>query len=166
MLQKPKCPVIALEEHYWDQELAGYAQEIERNPKIAERLFDLGAMRLKEMDEAGVDVQVLSHGAPSGQALDSPDAAAIVARVNDRIAEFIKTKPDRFSAFGALATCDPTAAADELERVVTRHGFKGAMIHGLTKGQFVTTGSSGRFSSVPRSSTCRSICIRRFLIRR
>jgi len=137
MLQKPKCPVIALEEHYWDQELAGYAQEIERNPKIAERLFDLGAMRLKEMDEAGVDVQVLSHGAPSGQALDGPDAAAIVARVNDRIAEFIKTKPDRFSAFGALATCDPTAAADELERVVTRHGFKGAMIHGLTKGQFI-----------------------------
>ena len=87
--------------------------------------------------DAGVDVQVLSHGAPSGQALDGPEAAAIVARANDRIAEFIKTKPDRFSAFGALATCDPTAAADELERVVTRHGFKGAMIHGLTKGQFV-----------------------------
>jgi 2,3-dihydroxybenzoate decarboxylase len=107
MLPKPKCPVIGLEEHYWDQELAAHAQEIERNPKIAERLFDLGTLRLKEMDEAGVDVQVLSHGAPSGQQLKGADASAIVARVNDRLAAFVKTKPDRFAAFGALATCDP-----------------------------------------------------------
>jgi len=32
MLLKPKCPVIALEEHYWDQELAAHAQSGERNP--------------------------------------------------------------------------------------------------------------------------------------
>jgi 2,3-dihydroxybenzoate decarboxylase len=137
MLQKPKCPVIALEEHYWDEELAAHAQEVERNPKIAERLFDLGALRLKEMDEAGVDVQVLSHGAPSGQQLKGADASAIVSRVNDRLAAFVKTRPDRFAAFGALATCDPAGAANELERVVTQHGFKGAMIHGLTNGQFI-----------------------------
>ena len=137
MLEKPKCPVIALEEHYWDQELAAHAEAVERNPKIAERLLDLGALRLKEMDEAGVDVQVLSHGSPSAQQLAGADAAAIVERVNDRLAAFIKTRPDRFAAFGALATCDPAAAANELERIVTRHGFKGAMIHGLTNGQFI-----------------------------
>src|SRR5437588_7236598 len=137
MLEKPKCPVIALEEHYWDQELAAHAEAVERNPKIAERLLDLGALRLKEMDEAGVDVQVLSHGSPSAQQLAGADAAAIVERVNDRLAAFIKTRPDRFAAFGALATCDPAAAANELERIVTRHGFKGAMIHGLTNGRFI-----------------------------
>jgi predicted TIM-barrel fold metal-dependent hydrolase len=137
MLQKPKCPVIALEEHYWDKELAAHAQTVERNANITERLFDLGEMRLREMDEAGIDVQVLSHGAPSAQMLTGDEAAAIAERVNDRLAAFVKTKPDRFAAFGALATCNPAAAADELERIVTRHGFKGAMIHGLTGGQFL-----------------------------
>src|SRR5262245_47580824 len=137
MLQKPKCPVIALEEHYWDKELASFTQSVERNPSVTERLFDLGAMRLKEMDEAGVDIQVLSHGAPSGQMLTGEDAPAVIERVNDRLAAFVKTRPDRFAAFGALATCNPGAAANELERVVTRHGFKGAMIHGLTGGLFL-----------------------------
>src|SRR5215475_4059303 len=102
MLQKPKCPVIALEEHYWDQELASHAQSVERNQRITDRLFDLGEVRIKEMDEAGVDIQVLSHGAPSAQKLAGDDAPAIVERVNDRLAAFVKTKPDRFAAFGAL----------------------------------------------------------------
>ena len=31
-----------------------------------------------------------------------------------------------------LPTADPKASADELERAVTKLGFKGAMIHGLT----------------------------------
>jgi predicted TIM-barrel fold metal-dependent hydrolase len=35
-----------------------------------------------------------------------------------------------------LPTADPRAAADELERTVTKLGFKGAMINGLTQGVF------------------------------
>jgi predicted TIM-barrel fold metal-dependent hydrolase len=137
MLKKPKCPVIALEEHYWDKELAAHAQGVERNPNITSRLFDMGEVRLKEMDEAGIDVQVLSHGAPSAQRLTGDDAVALVERVNDRLAAFVATKPDRFAAFAALPTCDPAAAANELERAVNRHGFKGAMIHGLTNNMFL-----------------------------
>ena len=137
MLQKPKCPVIALEEHYWDDELARLAQTVKRSAHVTQRLFDLGELRLNEMDEAGVDIQVLSHGSPSAQMLTGEEAPAIVERVNDRLAAFVKTKPDRFGAFGALATCNPAAAASELERVVTRHGFKGAMIHGLTGTEFL-----------------------------
>ena len=50
--------------------------------------------------------------------------------------ETVQAHPDRFAAFAALATANPVAAADELERAVTGLGFKGAMIHGLTNGQF------------------------------
>lgn len=45
--------------------------------------------------------------------------------------------PKRFAAFAALPTADPQAAVDELERTVTTHGFKGAMIHGLANGEFL-----------------------------
>jgi 2,3-dihydroxybenzoate decarboxylase len=93
-------------------------------------------MRLKEMDEAGVDIQVLSHGAPSAQRLSGPEAPAIATRVNDRIADFCASNPKRFAAFCCLPTIDPKASADELERCVTRKNFKGAMIHGLTHGEF------------------------------
>jgi predicted TIM-barrel fold metal-dependent hydrolase len=137
MLQKPKCPVIALEEHYWDKELEAHFANVERNPNVVKRLYDMGELRLKEMDEAGVDIQVLSHGAPSAQKLSGPDAVPLTQRVNDRLAEVVKSRPDRFAAFAALPTCDPKAAADELERTVNKHGFKGAMIHGLANDLFV-----------------------------
>jgi hypothetical protein len=32
-----------------------------------QRLLDVGELRLREMDEAGIDVQILSHGAPGTQ---------------------------------------------------------------------------------------------------
>jgi 2,3-dihydroxybenzoate decarboxylase len=137
MLLKPKCPVIALEEHYWDPELAAHAATVERDPEIVSRLFDLGEVRLREMDEAGVDIQVLSHGSPSAQKLTGEEAVGLVARVNDKLAAFVQSKPDRFAAFAALATSDPVAAANELERTVDQYGFKGAMIHGAPHGMFL-----------------------------
>jgi 2,3-dihydroxybenzoate decarboxylase len=139
MLKKPNCPVIAIEEHYWDRELSATYTGVEgvRNPEMMNRLFDLGDLRIKEMDEAGVDVQLISHGAPSAQKLTTPDAVAMVRRVNDRLAEAIAQHPTRFAGFTTLPTSDPAAAADELERMVTQHGFKGAMIHGLANGVFL-----------------------------
>jgi predicted TIM-barrel fold metal-dependent hydrolase len=137
MLQKPKCPVIAIEEHYWDKELAEYYQTVERNPDVVKRLYDTGELRLKEMDEAGIDVQVISHGAPSMQNVKADVAVELGRRVNDRLAAYLNQKPDRLAAFGALPTADPAGAADELSRIVEKLGFKGAMIHGLANGMFL-----------------------------
>ncbi|HLF23063.1 MAG TPA: amidohydrolase, partial [Burkholderiales bacterium] len=104
MLNKPKCPVIAIEEHYWDHELTSHYQGVEamRDPEMLKRLFDLGDLRIKEMDEAGVDVQVISHGAPSTQKLDAGVAVELTRKVNDRLAAAIKAHPNRFAAFAAL----------------------------------------------------------------
>jgi 2,3-dihydroxybenzoate decarboxylase len=139
MIKSLKCPVIAIEEHYWDPELAKTftGPEAGRGGDMDKRLFDLGELRLKEMDEAGIDVQVLSHGAPSAQKLPADSAAAVTRAVNDRLAAFVKSNPTRFAAFAALPTADPKAAADELERAVNKLGFKGAMIHGLANGEFL-----------------------------
>ena len=136
MLQKPKCPVIAIEEHYYDQELVKHFGRIEPNPAVVDRMFEFGERRLKEMDEAGIDIQVLSHGAPSAQRLTGDGAIPLTQRVNDRLAAVVAARPDRFAAFAALPTCDPAGAADELERTV-KLGFKGAMIHGLANDMFL-----------------------------
>ncbi|MGE3932885.1 MAG: amidohydrolase family protein, partial [Rhodospirillaceae bacterium] len=130
--QRPK--VIAIEEHYWDRELAQHyaGRDAMRGGGILERLYDLGELRIREMDEAGVDMQVLSHGAPSTQKLDAETAVKMARAVNDRLHEVCRAHPDRFAGFAALPTPDPKAAADELERTVTQYGFKGAMVHGLT----------------------------------
>jgi predicted TIM-barrel fold metal-dependent hydrolase len=127
--------VIALEEHYWDRELSEHFKERGpemRVPALQERLFDLGALRIKEMDEAGIDLQVLSHGAPATQRLDAATAVPMARAVNDRLNEVVKAHPGRFEGFAVLPTANPKAAADELERAVTKLGFKGAMVHGLT----------------------------------
>ena len=139
MLHKPKCPVIAIEEHYWDTELASHFTGVEagRPGETQRRLDDLGALRLKEMDDAGIDVQVLSHGAPSTQKVPAEIAIPLARRVNDRLHATIAANPARFAGFAALPTADAAAAADELERCVVKLGFKGAMIHGMAHGKFV-----------------------------
>ena len=128
---------IALEEHYYDPELAAtFGGAERRESEVRKRLDDLGELRLREMDEAGIDVQVLSHGAPSTQRLSGEVAINLARDANDRLYEATKRHPDRFAGFAALPTAEPVAAADELERAVTQLGFKGAMIHGLTNGLF------------------------------
>src|SRR5205823_8630942 len=126
--------VIALEEHYLDPEVKPYitGSDVTRQPQVSARLDDVGQGRIAEMDAAGIDLQVLSHGAPSVQRLEAELAVRLARGANDRLAETVRAHPDRFAAFASLPTAEPRAAADELERTVTRLGFKGAMINGLT----------------------------------
>jgi len=138
MASKPQ--VIALEEHYIDPEVKQHIAGRDRSggPGIAERLDDVGQGRIAEMDAAGIDIQVLSHGAPSVQRIEDGELALRLATgANDRLAETVRSHPDRFAAFAMLPTADPKAAADELERAVTRLGFKGAMVHGLAGSLFL-----------------------------
>jgi predicted TIM-barrel fold metal-dependent hydrolase len=134
----PQDAVVAIEEHYWDDELASHfsGPEASKAGLIEKRLRDLGGDRLVDMDAAGIDFCVLSHGAPSGQKIPAEIAAPLIARVNDRLARAVAANPSRFGAFAALPTAVPEAAADELERCVAM-GFRGAMLHGMTDGQFL-----------------------------
>ena len=104
---------------------------------IATQNADLGAERLAFMDAAGVDVQVLSFGSPGPQGFPAAEAIPMARDANDRAYELIKKHPTRFASFAALATADPAEAAKELERTVTRMGFKGTMIHGHQQGEFL-----------------------------
>jgi predicted TIM-barrel fold metal-dependent hydrolase len=100
---------------------------------IFEQNMDLGEQRLAFMDAAGVDVQVLSFGSPGPQGFDTATAIPMARDANDRLYEAMQAHPDRFAGFAALATAAPEAAADELERCVTKLGFKGVMVNGYTQ---------------------------------
>ena len=65
--------VVALEEHFQHPDVGALYGPLDANraPQILQRLEDLGDLRIKEMDAAGIDLQVISHSAPAMQKMDS-----------------------------------------------------------------------------------------------
>jgi len=126
--------IIALEEHYLDAEIKRHytGTDSQHAARVTERLDDVGQGRIADMDAAGIDLQVLSHANPGMQKMDAETAVRLARGANDRLQETVRAHPDRFAAFAAIPTPDPKAAADELERAVTKLGFKGALVNGLT----------------------------------
>jgi uncharacterized protein len=105
--------------------------------KLIEQLCDLGDGRIAAMDAAGIDVQVLSLTSPGVEQLDAPEAVAFARETNDLLVEAVRRHPSRFAGFAALPTANPEAAADELERTIREHSFKGALINGHTRGRYL-----------------------------
>jgi 2,3-dihydroxybenzoate decarboxylase len=101
------------------------------------RLLDIGAGRVAEMDAAGIDMQVLSLSGPGVEELDMADSIRLARNANDQLAEAIKAHPGRFAGFAALPYGNPLAAAEELERAVTRLGLCGAKINSHIGGQYL-----------------------------
>lgn len=131
--------VIALEEHMLPRDIiesAGIDIGLRANKRAA-GLDDLGEGRLKVMDDAGIDIQVLSALSNNVQDLPPAQSAAVSRELNDRLAKTVAEHPDRFRAFATLAVSDATASVDELSRCVEELGFLGAMIHGQTHGIFL-----------------------------
>ena len=101
------------------------------------RLTDVGPERIRRMDAAGIDLQVLSHVQPGVQALECNTAIRLSREVNDWLGAVIQEYPTRFAGFAMLPTQSPIDAADELERTVSQFGFKGALINGHTNGRYL-----------------------------
>jgi len=130
--------MIALEEHFLPTDIAIDAGIDPNSVRgLLDALSDTGEQRLRNMDEAGIDVQILSVPNASIQKLGNEQAAAISRELNDRMAAVVQAHSDRFGAFASLPICDPAAAADELNRAVQTLGFVGAMVAGQTNGAFL-----------------------------
>ena len=120
---------ITLEEHFVTE---SFLRAI-GGPRFADlqpKLGDLGAGRIADMDEAGIDLQVLSLASMGFDALDAATATALARDVNDEVAAAVRAHPARLAGFAALALKDANSAASELDRCVTRLGFPGALVDG------------------------------------
>jgi hypothetical protein len=137
---------ITLEEHYATPGfLDGPGRELKAQAlkfgapaaKLLEQLCDIGDRRIAEMDAARIDLQVLSLTSPGTEQLEAVDALALAREANDFLADAVKKNPARFAGFAALPTATPDKAAQELERMVREHGFKGAIINGHCRGRYL-----------------------------
>jgi predicted TIM-barrel fold metal-dependent hydrolase len=146
---------IGLEEHFILPSFGAYGADASAldgatkahnyDPKyfadVQKRLGD-ATSRLEDMDRCGIERIVLSLTQPGIQGI--PDRAIAVdtaKRMNDDLAEqVLAAHPNRFAGFAAVALQDVHAAGDELERAVSKLGFKGAMINGYSNIGDVDTG--------------------------
>jgi 2,3-dihydroxybenzoate decarboxylase len=137
---------ITIEEHFTTQTFQDYTKKqaaragsILPTPPahLMAQVMDIGENRLRGLDEAGIDVQVLSLNTPSLERVPAVDALPLARDINDELAATIRQHPTRFAGFAALPTLDPQAAAAELERAVTQLGLKGAMLHGQPENGFL-----------------------------
>jgi aminocarboxymuconate-semialdehyde decarboxylase len=92
------------------------------------------AVRLRAMDEQGIDVEALSIN-PYWYAADRDVATELIRIQNETLAEICAAQPDRFVAFASVALQHPDLAAEQLEQGVKRYGLRGAGLGGSVEGR-------------------------------
>lgn len=87
-------------------------------------------VRLRHLDQHGIDKQLLSHTVALGLDATLPlDELKVLFRaVNDELAEIVAKHPDRFLAVAALPAGDPHWAAEELQRAHRELGLIGGSL--------------------------------------
>jgi len=108
-----------------------------RSIKLDDKLLDLGEGRLKAMDDAGIDMQVISLTNPSIQLFEASEGTAWARRVNDELSTVVKKYPERFIGLASVAPQSPDEAADEIERAVTELGLKGVIIQSHARNEYL-----------------------------
>lgn len=100
------------------------------------RLLDLEEMRLRDMDETGTTMHLLSLTAPGVQMFDADTATELAALANDRMAEVIRKHPTRFAGLASFAPQSPKRAAKEMERAINRLKLNGFVVNSHTNSEY------------------------------
>ncbi len=95
-------------------------------------MFDC-ALRIKDMDEAGIDVSIVSLTAPSVYWGSSEVSAQAARQINDDVQQAQTTYPDRLRYFATLPWQFPELAVAELARAC-QNGAVGVMVLATIRG--------------------------------
>jgi aminocarboxymuconate-semialdehyde decarboxylase len=90
--------------------------------------------RQRVLDEAGIEMQVLTLTTPGPVIEESEFAVSLARTVNDALAEIMAERPSRFTALATLPLNDPVASIAEAERALSELGFKGFMLFSNVNG--------------------------------
>lgn len=128
---------IGLEEHFAHSDTLGDSEVYFTDdlwPEMRKRLLDVAEVRLRQMDQYGMEYMIVSLNSPAIQAIpDKGRARDVARRANDLLAEHVERRRDRFRAFAALPMQDPDAAITEAQRCVRDLGFVGALVNGYSQ---------------------------------
>ena len=94
---------------------------------------EVGARRIREMEEQGIDMEALSIN-PSWYRTERDLATQVIKIQNEALAQICATYPDRFVAFASLALQYPDLAVQQLTEGVKKLGLRGAAIGGSVAG--------------------------------
>jgi len=95
----------------------------------------LGADRIQELDQRGIDVQALDVNFFWWYAADRDLATKIVEAQDQALAKWCAAHPDRFVAFSSPALQFPDLAAQQAEHAIKRLGMRGISIGGHVAGE-------------------------------
>ena len=125
---------IDVHAHYWTNTYLDMLVELGRTDTATQRGIGAGGggeldARLRLMDRAGVDVQVLSAAPQLPYGGDPARATAAARYVNDEYAALVAAHPDRFRAFAATPMPHTDAAIDEISRAIDELGMVGVTLN-------------------------------------
>src|SRR5438045_6449938 len=102
------------------------------------KLTDI-AVRLKDMDRMGIDIQAVCPAPHQTYYWTEPGMGAELSRsINERLAEIVAQHPDRFVALGTVPLQDVSLAVAELEHCVRKLGMRGVEINPSVRGMDLT----------------------------
>lgn len=125
---------IDVHAHYWTDQYLDRVAALGKTDTATQRGIGAGGgaeldARLRLMDRAGIDVQVLSAAPQLPYGLDTERAVAAARYVNDEYAAVVTAHPDRFRAFAALPMPDVDAAIAEIGRATDELGMVGVTMN-------------------------------------
>jgi predicted TIM-barrel fold metal-dependent hydrolase len=106
-------------------------------PPLLRRLLDLEGERIQIMDQASVDMHILSLTSPGVQTFSADFATNLATVANDRLAEIIKNHPKRFTGLASFAPQDPQKAAKEIDRAINKLKLNGLIVNSHTGGEYL-----------------------------
>lgn len=107
------------------------------HPARLAQLLDMDDVRLQDMNQHQVDVQLLSLTCPGVQIFSPAVANGLASRINDRLAEVIAKNPRRFAGLACLAPQDPQNAVKEMERAANQLKLNGFIINSHTNNEYL-----------------------------
>src|SRR3954464_14596387 len=111
---------------------------VKQGKERAARLTDI-ALRLKEMDRMGIDIQAVCPAPHQTYYWTEAGMGAELSRaVNERLAEIVAEHPARFVALGTIPLQDTSLAIAELEHCVRKLGMRGVEINPSVRGMDLT----------------------------
>jgi 5-carboxyvanillate decarboxylase len=93
--------------------------------------------RLKDMEEAGIDMQVISMAPGETGDVDVSREITIACNANETLSRIVEKYRGKFAGYTSLPLQDPDASARELERAVKNLGLKGPLIYAGHTGGYV-----------------------------